>query len=434
MKKILNYILIISIMCFGTSCNNANLPKNNIKKPSNSNINRVITKKNTVNNKDKVNIKLDQFNKENTKANNTILSTNSLGSIRSGKSLNIAVLLPLSGVSSNMGRSMLDAVQLASSEIGSSKVDLLIVDIGSTESSAKAALSSLAQSVDIVVGPVLKSQIAIVNRYSREHNIMNIALTSDESFIRMGNSVEFGMPVANQMDRLISYAIQKGAQNFYTILPNDSLGDNIGNLLLNYKSYDKLRDFLVVKYNKNDNEISDLAQVIQEFKDKIKSIPNYQENAVILLPQSGNELRKIAQNFEMLRDPELKKLKVICGSDFHDSSPYAITWVSDTWFADAKLDGRLGFEARFRAANKYDANHLASLAYDAVALILAAVETKRDGLVVFDPNKILNKSGFEGINGVFRFFKDGSEERLFSIFKISSNQVIEIDPAPGSFD
>ncbi|MFV9988104.1 MAG: hypothetical protein AB8V46_03250, partial [Candidatus Midichloria sp.] len=95
---------------------------------------------------------------------------------------------------------------------------------------------------------------------------------------------------------------------------------------------------------------------------------------------------------------------------------------------------RADFAARFRATNKYDPHHMASLAYDAVALILAVIEHDNNNLLVFNPKTLLNKAGFEGINGVFRFTKDGSGERLLSIFKIDSNQVIEIDPALTSFE
>ncbi|MDJ1407002.1 MAG: hypothetical protein MRQ13_01170 [Candidatus Midichloria sp.] len=52
------------------------------------------------------------------------------------------------------------------------------------------------------------------------------------------------------------------------------------------------------------------------------------------------------------------------------------------------------------------------------------MNTDNNNLLVFNPKTLLNKAGFEGINGVFRFTKDGSGERLLSIFKIDSNQVI----------
>ncbi|WHQ46980.1 MAG: hypothetical protein MTP17_01185 [Candidatus Midichloria sp.] len=73
------------------------------------------------------------------------------------------------------------------------------------------------------------------------------------------------------------------------------------------------------------------------------------------------------------------------------------------------------------ATNKYDPHHMASLACDAVALILAVVEHDNNNLLVFNPKTLLNKTGFKGINSVFRFARDGAGDRLLSIFKIDSN-------------
>ncbi|MFV9927408.1 MAG: penicillin-binding protein activator [Candidatus Midichloria sp.] len=449
MKKFLSCILMIGIMSFNTACDKINLSDNKktgtaIRKNQHKSAvkhaqNARIAKKSSQYAQIKPDGNIVISPAKGIKSQATITPKTDLsghfGSIRRGRELNIAVLLPLSGQYAGMGQSMLDAVQLASAELGSGKINMIAIDAGSTPESAANALSNIGNNIDAIIGPVLKGQMEIVNRHSRAKDIANIAFINDRDFVNLGNLLMLGMPIEQQMSRVISYAAQKGAKNIFTIIPNNSLGESIEALLLDYKNSNEIKDFITVKYNETRSVINtNFTQAVQELKNKMSALPNYFEDAIILLPQSGNFLRKVSQNFEMLRDPNLKKIKVICGSQFHDSGPYSITWSNNPWFADVGLAARADFAARFRATNKYDPHHMASLAYDAVALILAVIEHDNNNLLVFNPKTLLNKAGFEGINGVFRFTKDGSGERLLSIFKIDSNQVIEIDPALTSFE
>ena len=357
------------------------------------------------------------------------------GSIRTGRELNIAMIIPLSGQDARVGQSMLDAAQLASAELGTGRINIVIVDSGSTPESASKALANLNTKVDVIVGPVLESQMAAVHRYSRAKDIANITFVNDKDLVNMGNLLMFGMPIEQQMSRALSYAIQKGVKNIYTVLPNNSMGTSIESLLLEYKKSGDIKDFVIARYNSNVTSSKiDFRPIVDELKNKVTIIPDYSEGAVLLLPQYGRELRKISQQFAMLQDTNFKLIKVICGSQFHDSGPYAITWSPEPWFADVETSARTAFSSRFQTTNKYVPDNMASLAYDAVALILAVVEQNKDNLLVFDPKTLLNKTGFEGINGVFRFDDDGSGERLLSMFKISSNQMVEIDQALPSFD
>ena len=362
--------------------------------------------------------------------------TRHFGSVRKRRELNVAILLPLSGQYSRIGQSMLDAVQLASAELGTGRVNIVAVDAGSTLESAKTALLKLDNNIDVILGPVLAEQVEIVNRYSRNKDIANIVFINDKDFSKLGNLFMFGMPLEQQMSRILSYATQRGVKRVFTLIPNSSTGESIEALLVDYKNSREIIDFVAVKYNNHSKDVKDIdfSQSVEELQNKIITIPNYYEDAIILLPQSGSELRKISQRVELIKDVNLRKIKVICGSNFHDGGPFAITWSNNPWFADVTLSARADFAARFRATNKYNPNHLASLAYDAVALILAVIEQDNNNLMVFNPKSLLNKTGFEGINGVFRFAQDGSGERLLSVFKVDSNQVIEIDPALTSFE
>ena len=73
--------------------------------------------------------------------------------------------------------------------------------------------------------------------------------------------------------------------------------------------------------------------------------------------------------------------------------------------------------SRYRARYKQDPVRTATLAYDAVALIAALVKTQ--GPQRFSPEILTNPSGFTGIDGLFRFRADGTNERGLAVLRVT---------------
>ena len=59
----------------------------------------------------------------------------------------------------------------------------------------------------------------------------------------------------------------------------------------------------------------------------------------------------------------------------------------------------------------------ATLAYDAVALVAALVKTQ--GARGLTNETLLNPSGFAGIDGVFRFRPDGTNQRGLAVLRVT---------------
>src|SRR3569833_3128493 len=73
----------------------------------------------------------------------------------------------------------------------------------------------------------------------------------------------------------------------------------------------------------------------------------------------------------------------------------------------------------------------ATLAYDAVALVAALARTQ--GGHRFAPDVLTNASGFAGIDGLFRFRPDGSNERGLAVMRIASGGGQAVAGSPKSF-
>ena len=73
----------------------------------------------------------------------------------------------------------------------------------------------------------------------------------------------------------------------------------------------------------------------------------------------------------------------------------------------------------------------ATLAYDAVALVAALVKTQ--GPQRFSETSLTNPSGFAGVDGVFRFRPEGTNERGLAVLRVAPAGGQVLSPAPHSF-
>ena len=101
-------------------------------------------------------------------------------------------------------------------------------------------------------------------------------------------------------------------------------------------------------------------------------------------------------------------------------------WDNPRVFASPALQGGLyaapdpaGFRAfagRYRTGIGGEPVRTATLAYDAVALVAALARTQ--GAQRFAPEVLTNASGFAGIDGLFRFRPDGTNERGLAVMRV----------------
>jgi ABC-type branched-subunit amino acid transport system substrate-binding protein len=95
------------------------------------------------------------------------------------------------------------------------------------------------------------------------------------------------------------------------------------------------------------------------------------------------------------------------------------------------LTGFRNFSARYRTRYGQDPVRTASLAYDAVALVAALVKTQ--GGQRFSEEVLTNSSGFTGIDGLFRFRPDGTNQRGLAVMRVSPTGGQVISPPPKAF-
>jgi hypothetical protein len=116
-------------------------------------------------------------------------------------------------------------------------------------------------------------------------------------------------------------------------------------------------------------------------------------------------------------------------------------WDNPRIFASQSLQGGLyaapdpsgfrAFSGRYRSRFGSEPVRTSTLAYDAVALMAALARTQ--GPNRFAPETLTNPSGFAGIDGLFRFRSDGTNERGLAVMKVTTGGGVAVAGSPKSF-
>ena len=103
------------------------------------------------------------------------------------------------------------------------------------------------------------------------------------------------------------------------------------------------------------------------------------------------------------------------------------------WFAAPPSEARTAFTERFASLQGRPPPRIATLPCDATALAVALA--RRPGGPDFSIDAITQPNGFAGVEGLFRFRRDGLSDRAMEVLEIRRGQPpVVVRPAPATFD
>src|SRR5262249_6821353 len=151
----------------------------------------------------------------------------------------------------------------------------------------------------------------------------------------------------------------------------------------------------------------------------------------LFIPDGGDSVPAVVQALAA-NGVNLKRLQGLgTGLWGDDQRIFSEPALEGGWFAAPDSGGFRAFSGRYRARYGQDPVRTATLAYDAAALVAALVKTQ--GAQRFAPETLTNASGFAGIDGVFRFRADGTNQRGLAVLKVTPQGGQVIAPAPQTF-
>lgn len=371
-----------------------------------------------------------------------------------GPAVKVALLVPMSGRSAELGQAMLNSAQMALFDLNYTNFELMPRDTkGTPEGAKKAAESAVKNGAQLILGPLFSSSVRAASPIAKKHNINMIAFSTDWSLASRNTFVMGFLPFA-QIERILDYSAKHGYRTFGLIAPQTTYGDAIINSYKSLAPRYGLQTVETMSFNMADKNISPLIRRFARYDQRRAQMELSQDSmkdedapanqghkekaeapfSAVLMPVGGQKAMAIA-NLLSYYELDPYSVKRIGTGLWDDQSIARDPNMEGAWFAAPSPNLRRSFEVRYRNTYMEKPPRLASLAYDATALaaVLGRKGAQRTGKPFFGRDALTNPNGFSGIDGIFRFNSKGLVERGLAVLEIKNGQAHVIDEAPKSF-
>lgn len=358
------------------------------------------------------------------------------------------VMLPFSHPNERVrqqAEGMLAGIELALFDFASENIVLLPTDTGGSQSQAIAAAEELRdQGVDVVLGPLFGANVQSVREAlapvdeggflglgggTQGEAAPVIAFSNDRSVASYGAWLASIAP-EEEVAAIIEYAALRGYDQFAFFGPQSGLGTRVEaamqNAVMQNGGFMLTSAFYPASSNNPNTEAEYFARTVES---AVKS----GARVAVLVPERGNRLRRIAPLLAY-HGVDTRRVKMLGTGGWNDPNIWREPSLRGAWFPTAPSVDITDFEQRYTRMYGADPSSLAAVSYDAAALVTAL---SLDGAL--EPQELINRDGFMGVNGLFRFRTDGTAERSLAIMEIDpsvedGSGVKEILPVSPSFD
>ena len=329
----------------------------------------------------------------------------------------VALLVPMTGSAAEVGQALANATTMALLDTNANNLRITTYD--TSRGAAAAARQAIADGNKLILGPLLADDVPSVQAAARPAGVPAIAFSNDSSAASADVFIMGHIP-EQSIRRSVEYARRNGSSSFAALLPEGDYGQRSYTALEN-----SLRDFggsLVgfESYARGNTSIVGAAQ-------RLRQRGGYD---TVLIADSG---RLSIQAAGQLRSQGASGTRLL-GTEL---------WSGDAEITrDTSVNGALFAavsDTRFRRfAESYEARfgtkpfRIATLGYDAVLLTLRIAREWRVGSD-FPVSQMYDRGGFLGVDGAFRFGRDGVAERALEVREVRGSEVIAVDVAPASF-
>lgn len=336
------------------------------------------------------------------------------GKATNSRAVKVALLLPLSGKNAAMGKSFQDAAQMAVNDLSADNFELIPRDSGASPAEAvRAATLAMEEGAQIIIGPVFSESAAEVKTYIAGR-VPVLALTNDANVAGNGTYV-LGFSPAQQVQRALQYAAAKGIRTIAILAPSSIYGD----IAVAAAQNSGIQIVETQRYTNNKDSIKKAVAAISAKRADVQGI---------LLPDGGDALKNVVAELTAVALSS-HDIPIIGTGLWDDQNVGQHNVLVGGFYASSDPAQRTKFVTRYQKAYGGKPVRLASLAYDATALV--AVLAKQG--LNYDENALTNPSGFAGLDGIFRLTHEGIAERGLAVLEVTATGTKVVDPAPRKF-
>jgi ABC-type branched-subunit amino acid transport system substrate-binding protein len=335
----------------------------------------------------------------------------------------VGLILPMSapGNAGIAATSMRNAAELAITEFKNPDLQLLVKDDGGTPQGAQTAVQqALAEGARIIVGPIFAQSVSAVAPIARQSNVPIIAFSTDTNVAARGVYLLSFLPESD-VHRIIDFSITRGKRSFAALIPDNAYGTVVEAA---FQQAAARRGGRVVALERYPADPARRQEAIRRIAAAARRAD------AIFIPDNAETVPQIVQGLGGA-GANLRRVQLIGTGLWDEPSLFANPSMNGGWFAAPGAEGFRNFSQRYRARYGQEPVRTSSLAYDAVALIAALVKTQ--GPQSLNDQTLTNASGFAGIDGVFRFRADGTNERGLAVMEIKPSGSVVISQPPRSF-
>lgn len=329
----------------------------------------------------------------------------------------VALLVPLSGDNGAVGTAIANAATMALLDTNADNLRITTYDTATGARSA--AARAVAEGNKLILGPMLGDNVSAVMAEARPAKVTMISFSNDIGVASPDVFVMGHIP-GQAITRAVDYARQNGRSNFAAIVPEGEYGERAEAALSGAVQANGGNLITTERYSRGNTSIVSAAQ-------RLKQRGGYDTVLIAdgarLAALAAGELKPRGRGDTMLIGTELwsgeaglTRASALRGSLFAAVSDARFKRFSDS------------YQTRF-GAQPY---RIATLGYDSVLLTLRIAQDWKVGRS-FPTSALRDPVGFLGLDGPFRFQRNGVIERSMEVREVRDGQVVIVSPAPSSF-
>ncbi|MCW5701749.1 MAG: penicillin-binding protein activator [Xanthobacteraceae bacterium] len=333
--------------------------------------------------------------------------------------IKVGLILPLSaaGNAGVAAQSMKNAAEMALAEFQNPNIQLLIKDdAGSPQGASAAAEQAIAEGVEIILGPLFAAAVPAVAQVARNRGISVIAFSTDSSVAGRGVYLLSFLPESD-VNRIVNYAASIGKRSFAALVPDNAYGNVVEAAFKQVAG----RRGRVVAFEKYSGDRSAPARTVAQVLGSADAL---------MIADDGDSVVATADALTAV-GANLRNIQMLGTGLWDNPRVFASQALQGGLYAAPDSSGFRAFSGRYRTRFGSDPVRTATLAYDGVALMAALARTQ--GPSRFAPETLTNPSGFAGIDGLFRFRSDGTNERGLAVMKVTTSGGVPVANSPKSF-
>jgi ABC-type branched-subunit amino acid transport system substrate-binding protein len=324
---------------------------------------------------------------------------------------------PISGANGAVGQSIANATTMALLDTNADSLRITTYD--TTGGARAAAQRAVAEGNKLILGPLMAEDVGQVLAEARPANVPLITFSNDTS-VAGPDVFVMGQAPEQSIERTVDYARAHGSARFAAIVPEGEYGERAAAALRASVVSAGGTVGAVETYARGNTSIVSAAT-------RLAAKGGYE---AVLIAEGA---RLAAQAAGVLKPRGAGAVQLLGTELWSGESEVTRTaGLRGAWFS-AVSDSRFkrfsdSYKTRF-GAQPY---RVSTLGYDSVLLALRIAKDWKPGKS-FPTGKLRDEGGFLGLDGAFRFGRNGVVERAMEVREVRAGQVVIVDPAPSAF-